>query len=60
MVVTVEMKDGTCDKYGKVVCVGVLGSRPNELYIQTRARGNAKETFVALSSIRAYMVREPR
>lgn len=60
MVVTVEMKDGTCDKYGKAVCVGVLGSHPNELYIQTRARGNAKEIFISLSSIRVYAVHEPR
>lgn len=59
MVIEVEMKDGTCDKYGKAVCVGVLGSHPNELYIQTRARGRAKETFIDLSTIRVYTVREP-
>ncbi len=59
MVVEVRMKDGTKDKYCKVVCCGVLGSYRDKLYIQTRARGNCKELFIPLSCIASYNVREP-
>lgn len=58
MVVEVRMKDGTTDKYCKVVWCGVLGSFRDRLYIQTRARGNVKEIFVPLSAIDCYNVRE--
>lgn len=59
MVVEVRMKDGSTDKYAKVVCAGVLGSYPGKLYIQTRHRGNAKEIFVDLKTVHAYTIREP-
>lgn len=58
MVVELRMKDGTNDKYCKVVGCGVLGSFKDQLYIQTRARGNVKEIFVPLSAIDRYYVRE--
>ena len=58
MVVEVRMKDGSTDKYTKVVCAGVLGSYPGKLYVQTRCRGNCKEVFVDLKTVRAYTVRE--
>lgn len=59
MVVEVCMKDGSRDKYCKVVYCGVLGSHRDELYIQTRARGNAKETFIELATVDSYHVRNP-
>lgn len=48
MVVEVNYKDGSRDKYSKVCYAGVLGSRPDCLYIQTRARGIVREVFVRL------------
>lgn len=59
MVVEVRMKDGSRDKYCKVVHCGVLGSYRDKLYIQTRARGNVKEIFIDLATIDAYSIREP-
>lgn len=58
MVVEVRMKDGSTDKYTQVVCAGLLGSYPGKLYIQTRRRGNCKEVFVDMDTVRAYTVRE--
>ena len=59
MVCEVRMKDGSTDKYCKACFVGVLGSKPGNLYIQTRLRGNCKEIFIPLECISAYNVREP-
>lgn len=59
MVVEVRMKDGSKDKYCKVVCCGVLGSYRDKLYIQTRARGNVKEIFVELATVDTYTIRNP-
>ena len=59
MVVEVRMKDGSRDKYCKVVCCGVLGSYRDKLYIQSRARGNVKEIFIDLATIDHYHVRNP-
>lgn len=59
MVADITLKNGSCPKYSKVVCVGVLANRPDELYIQTQARGKTKEIFIPLSSIHDYIVRDP-
>ena len=58
MVVEVNYKDGTREKYAKVCHTGVLGSRPDCLYVQTRARGIVREVFVRLDTIRTYHIRE--
>lgn len=58
MVAEVRLKDGRIDKYIKVVAAGVLGSWPDQLYIQTRARGNVKEIFVPLDRVGSYQIRE--
>ena len=60
MIVEVRMKDGDHKKFCKSVFVGVLGSRKDSLYIQTRARRNVIETFIPLTEIECYNVREPR
>lgn len=58
MVVEVNYKDGSRDKYSKVCYAGVLGSRPDCLYIQTRARGIVREVFVRLDTVLVYHIRE--
>lgn len=58
MVAEVYYKDGTKEKYCKVCYAGVLGSRPDCLYIQTRVRGCVREVFVRLDTVRVYHIRE--
>lgn len=59
MVVEVKFKNHESKKYIKAVHVGILGSQKDKLYIQTRNRGCATETFIPLSDIDCYNVREP-
>lgn len=59
MVCEVFYTDGEKQKFTKTVYVGVLGSRNDCLYIQTRRRGNPVESFIPLKSIRTYHVRDP-
>ena len=59
MVVEVKFKNHEFKKYTKAVCVGILGCHKDKLYIQTRNRGCAVETFIPLTDIDCYNVREP-
>lgn len=59
MVVEVKFKNHEFKKYTKVIFVGILVSNKDKLYIQTRNRGCAVETFIQLNDIDCYNVREP-
>lgn len=59
MVIEVCYTDGERQKFVKAVYVGVLGSKPDCLYIQTRRRGNMIETTIPLKCVRTYHVRDP-
>ena len=58
MVAEVKFKNRDFKKYTKVVCIGILGSYKDKLYIQTRDRGCTTETFIPLGDIDCYNVRE--
>lgn len=42
------------------LCVGVLGSQKDKLYIQTRNRGCVIKTNIPLQEIDCWNIREPR
>lgn len=61
MVIDVFLKDGTYKKYCKAVSIGVMGGDWNDkFYIQTRINGHARESFIPLSEIDRYYIREAR
>lgn len=60
MICTIYMSDTSRKRIIKVGYVGVLHNRPSELYILSGKGENTKETFIPLSNIAAYDVRESR
>lgn len=58
MITEIKYVNGTRKTCCKVCCVGVLGSRPDCLYIQTKVRGCVREFSVRLDTIKTYHTRE--